>query len=173
MSAALRWLATAALVALLAHLAATWYAPRYIMQRTMDAVAASDGANVFINRPVGDAECPRVVRPSPDLMYSLCVLDLAAGPVRIRAPASTPYTSVSVFAANSDNVFVQNDRALADAAAGFDVVGGARRTKRSGRRDHGATAFRARTVPVRRGITDAQQAQELDELRRQALCEAG
>jgi uncharacterized membrane protein len=49
-----------------------------------------------------------VVRPSPDLAYSTCVYDLSQGPVRISA-APTPgqgYVSVSVFAANTNNIAV-------------------------------------------------------------------
>ena len=171
MNAALRWFAVAVPVALLAHLASTWYLPRYIMGRTMDAVAESDGANQLVNRPVADADARGIVRPSPDLMYSLCVLDLSNGPVHIRAPASPPYTSVSVFAANSDNVFVQNDRALADAGAGFDVW-----IAREGQEvPAGASAARLPSTRgialVRRVITGPAQLQALDELRRTGSCE--
>jgi uncharacterized membrane protein len=172
MNATLRWLGATAIVAGLVHVATTWYAPRFIMGRTMDVIAGTDGANVFINRPVADADARGIVRPSPDLMYSLCVLDLAQGPVHIRAPASTPYTSVSVFAANSDNVFVQNDRALADGAGGFDIW-----VVREGQTaPAGATVARlpsARGIAlVRRVITDPQQALTLDALRREASCDA-
>ncbi|MGH8239087.1 MAG: DUF1254 domain-containing protein, partial [Steroidobacteraceae bacterium] len=51
-----------------------------------------------------------VVRPSPDLAYSACVYDLSEGPVRVIASAWDDYMSVSVFAHNSDNIFVINDR---------------------------------------------------------------
>jgi uncharacterized membrane protein len=172
MNATLRWALTVVAVAVLAHVGSTWYAPRYIMARTMDAIAGAAGNNVFIERPLADADSRSVVRPSPDLMYSLCVLDLAAGPVRIRAPASAPYTSVSVFAANTDNVFVQNDRALQDVSAGFDVW-----IAREGQEvPAGATVARlpsARGIAlIRRVVTDAEQQQALETLRKQARCEA-
>ena len=173
MNTVLRWILVTALCAAITHVATTWYVPRYIMGRTMDAVAASDGANVFVNRPVADADARGIVRPSPDLMYSLCVLDLANGPVHIQAPASRPYTSVSVFAANSDNVFVQNDRALTDHAAGFDIW-----VAREGQSvPDGATVARLPSAHgialVRRVMADPDplQVEALDQLRRTASCQ--
>ena len=49
-----------------------------------------------------------VVRPSPDLAYSTCVYDLSRGPVRVSAAPSPNqgYVSLSVFAANTDNIAV-------------------------------------------------------------------
>lgn len=172
MKATLNWIAWVVVTALAAHLASTWYAPRYIMARTMDAIAGANGSNVFIERPPADADSRSVVRPSPDLIYSLCVLDLAAGPVRIRAPASAPYASVSVFAANTDNVFVQNDRALKNPSAGFDVW-----IAREGQEvPEGATVARlpsARGIAlVRRVVTDSAQRETLEAQRKQGQCEA-
>jgi uncharacterized membrane protein len=172
MKATLNWIVWVAVIALGSHLASTWYAPRYIMSRTMDAIAGDNGSNVFIERPLADSDSRAVVRPSPDLMYSLCVLDLSAGPVHVRAPVSAPYTSLSVFAANSDNVFVLNDRALKDATQGFDVW-----IAREGQSvPDGATVARlpsARGIAlVRRVVTGPEHAAELEPLRQQARCEA-
>ncbi|MBN8502731.1 MAG: DUF1254 domain-containing protein, partial [Sphingomonadales bacterium] len=49
-----------------------------------------------------------VVRPSPDLAYSTCAFDLSAGPVAVEALPSPAggYVSLSVFAANTDNIAV-------------------------------------------------------------------
>jgi uncharacterized membrane protein len=63
-----------------------------------------------------------VVRPSPDLLYSICVYDLSAadGVVRVSAhdmPQS--YWSVSVFDANTDNFYALNDRQAKTGAADF------------------------------------------------------
>lgn len=172
MNAGLRWILLVAAVAVLAHLGSTWYAPRYIMARTMDAIADAGGSNVFVERPLADADSRSVVRPSPDLMYSLCVLDLGKGPVRVRAPASAPYSSLSVFAANTDNVFVLNDRALADPAAGFDVW-----IAREGQHvPEGATVAHlpsARGIAlIRRVVSGPEQLKALETRRHEARCEA-
>lgn len=51
-----------------------------------------------------------VVRPSPDLAYSSCPYDLSAGPLAIDVtPVSGRYTSLSVFDAATDVIFVRND----------------------------------------------------------------
>ncbi len=51
-----------------------------------------------------------VVRPSPDLAYSSCPYDLSAGPIEIYvAPVDGRYSSLSVFDAATDVIFVRND----------------------------------------------------------------
>ena len=49
-----------------------------------------------------------MVRPSPDLAYSSCAFDLSGGPLLIEAAPSPNqgYVSLSVFAANTDNIAV-------------------------------------------------------------------
>lgn len=170
MKAAAIWLASVLGVALLAHLGSTWYLPRFIMGVAMDRLAAAGGVNAFIERPLADADSRDIVRPSPDLMYSVCVVDVSAGPVRIRAPASAPYSSVSVFAANSDNIFVMNDRALAP-GADFDIWVGKPRQKVPVSAPSAILRSERGIVLIRRVVTDAEQAKALDALRREARCE--
>ena len=51
-----------------------------------------------------------VVRPSPDLAYSACPYDLSAGPLAIDVtPVAGRYSSLSVFDAATDVIFVRND----------------------------------------------------------------
>ncbi|KTE20443.1 hypothetical protein ATE67_09250 [Sphingopyxis sp. H050] len=51
-----------------------------------------------------------VVRPSPDLAYSSCPYDLSAGPLAIDVtPVPGRYSSLSVFDAATDVIFVRND----------------------------------------------------------------
>jgi uncharacterized membrane protein len=82
----------------------------YALMRIVTGRASQDGAlvNQFQFGPRTSKLSRGVVRPSPDLAYSTCVYDLSQGPVRISA-APTPgqgYVSVSVFAANTDNIAV-------------------------------------------------------------------
>ena len=62
----------------------------------------------------------RIVRPSPDLLYSLAVFDLEGGPLRITAPVPGSYVSLSIYASNTDNFYATNDRSLSGPE--FDVV---------------------------------------------------
>lgn len=51
-----------------------------------------------------------VVRPSPDLAYSSCPYDLSAGPLAIDVtPVPGRYSSLSIFDAATDVIFVRND----------------------------------------------------------------
>ena len=61
--------------------------------------------------PMTDHTQRRVVMPSPDLLYAICSYDLATRPLRLRADPKLPtYWSIALYAANSDNFFVLNDR---------------------------------------------------------------
>lgn len=111
-----RWLRRAVgplLVALAAHLLTVWALPRVIMwrlaaQATPDAAALVNGA---FFPPMTDHTARRVVMPSPDLLYATCRMDLSQGPLRIQADPKTPrYWSIALYASNSDNFFVLNDR---------------------------------------------------------------
>ena len=107
-------LALSLAVALGVHLLAIWAAPRLIMVQAMRRIEAGGaGINRVFHAPAVDARSRTIVMPSPDMLYSLCLLDLSRGPVRVRADARLAgYWSVAVYAANSDNVFVRNDRQL-------------------------------------------------------------
>jgi uncharacterized membrane protein len=50
-------------------------------------------------------ETQTVVRPSPDLAYTICLIDLSAGPILIEVPTWRDYGSLSVFDANTDNIY--------------------------------------------------------------------
>lgn len=51
-----------------------------------------------------------VVRPSPDLAYSSCPYDLSSGPLAIDVtPVEGRYSSLSIFDAATDVIFVRND----------------------------------------------------------------
>jgi uncharacterized membrane protein len=58
-----------------------------------------------------------IVRPSPDFAYSICAYDLSEGPVHISAAPWGAYWSLSLYAANSDNYFVIDDREAHGGAA--------------------------------------------------------
>jgi uncharacterized membrane protein len=107
----MKWLAAVIIGSVVVHVVAIWAAPRLIMGVVFErTTAAANGANVFLHAPRPSAASRAVVRPSPDLLYSICIADLGGGPIRVSVPVSEPYTSVSVFADNTDNVFALNDR---------------------------------------------------------------
>lgn len=95
--------------AVVAHVAAVYATPHFLMNVAMKRLGGDDGAvNRFAFGDRTTQNSRRVVRPSPDLAYSSCVYDLSNGPIEVSA-ASSPnagYLSISVFAANTDNIGV-------------------------------------------------------------------
>ena len=112
--------------AILVHLLVVWATPRLIMNRLMDGPAAQamNMRNQAAFPPAVDATARRVVMPSPDLLYSVCVFDVSAGPVRVRANPGLPsYWSIALYASNSDNFYVLNDRQAGGRAVDLLLVG--------------------------------------------------
>ena len=104
---------TLVVTAVLVHLLAVWASPRAIMWVLMHGRVAQtmNMVNQAAFPPPVTAQSRSIVLPSPDLLYSVCVFDLRNGPVRVRADPRLPtYWSIALYAANSDNFFVVNDR---------------------------------------------------------------
>ena len=110
---------TLGVTAIIAHLALVWATPRLIMRHVMNSPEAIE-LNMLNNAafpPPVDASSRRVVMPSPDMLYSVCVFDVSTGPVRVTAqPGLKTYWSIALYGANSDNFFVVNDREVGSAA---------------------------------------------------------
>jgi uncharacterized membrane protein len=108
----LLWLLLAATV----HGLAVWALPRVVMHGAMSRLVPANGADkdervrVFYP-PLTTAAARQIVLPSPDLAYALCVYDLSQGPVDVDAALDWPgYWSVALYADNTDNYLVRNDR---------------------------------------------------------------
>lgn len=96
------------------------YAPEAMMRAAWGRLAKG-GFNVFSHAPLATAESRAIVRPSPDLAYTVCAFDVSSGPVRVAVPAIPAlYWSLSVFQANTDAAFVRNNRD--SGGQGFSVV---------------------------------------------------
>jgi uncharacterized membrane protein len=72
------------------------------------------GPNTFHHGRAPTHKSRQIVMPSPDLVYSSCVYDLGAGDLVISGtlPPAGHYWSLSLYAHNTDNYFVLNDREL-------------------------------------------------------------
>ena len=99
----------ALIVGALVHFAAILAVPRVLMHVAMERIGAG-GANAWRVSDRVTAASRQIVRPSPDFAYSACVFDLSEGPVVITATPWDAYWSLSLYAANSDNFFVIDDR---------------------------------------------------------------
>lgn len=165
------WIAATLTLAAVFHILTIFGLPYAIMDRAMAGIASSAGG---VNAPVyperASAASRGIVRPSPDLLYTACVYDVSEQPVRLTSPVPDTYWSLSVFASNTDNFFVVNDRQVASdrieivlapegsPAANGDVPVIIAPTTR------GIVLFRSL-------ITSDDSRTEIDVLRRQAHCE--
>ena len=89
--------------------AAIWAIPYGLMNVAIDRLGQG-GINTMSYGNLATPERQPVVRPSPDLAYSSCPYDLSNGPVAIdTAPVPGRYSSLSIFDAATDVIFVRND----------------------------------------------------------------
>lgn len=121
-----RWLLWL-LLAAGSHALALWLLPHAVMRLAMSRLVAAAPEAPSLATPDasargGDALYPPlttaasrlIVLPSPDLAYALCLYDLRDGPVDIDAQPDWPaYWSVALYADNTDNYLVRNDRIAA------------------------------------------------------------
>ena len=111
-----KYILGALVAAAIVHFAAIYAVPRVLMNVAIERV----GADGFNSWRLADRVTPasrQVVRPSPDFAYSVCAFDLSNGPLTIVATPWESYWSLSLYAANSDNFFVIDDREARDGAA--------------------------------------------------------
>ena len=89
------------------HLLTLQIMPTLIMNRGIDVLTSAGAVrNAWYTAPRIEDSRDTIVRPSPDLAYSVCVIDLSDGPVRIKAPGWDGYGSLAIFNSDSQNVFV-------------------------------------------------------------------
>ena len=99
-------LAAFMLLALGTHMFVLYAAPTLIMGRAMGAMEERGvPLHAFTLAPRTTPQSQTVVRPSPDLAYSVCRYDFSIidGPLRVRMAAWSGYSSVSFFSADTDN----------------------------------------------------------------------
>lgn len=103
------------------HWAALDLLPQRVMEKAMSVIVESAGGmNQWRHTPRITPQSRNVVKPSPDLAYSVCIYDLTRGPVRLRVAPWEDYASLSLYAANTDNFFVINDRQMPP--GGYEAV---------------------------------------------------
>ncbi len=105
-----RWLAATLVLAVLVHLAFVVLYPGTLISLLRKRVTGKVGVNRFYHASAPDAEAREVVRPSPDLLYSIGAFDLSKGPLTISSPCGEAYMSLSFYTSAGDNFFVANDR---------------------------------------------------------------
>jgi uncharacterized membrane protein len=107
-----RWIVLTLTLAVVFHLLTVTLLPRVIMELAIQRIQNRSGSedNTLVHSPRVTVDSRHVVKPSPDLLYSICVYDVSAKPLRITAPVPDTYWSISFYQTNTDNFYVLNDR---------------------------------------------------------------
>ena len=109
MSNTAKYVWAALIVAVAVHFGLIHATPRMMMDAAIERIAA-EGYNAWRAAPRITAAARDIPRPSPDFAYFACAYDLKDGPLNIRVAPSPGYWSLSLYAANSDNFYVIDDR---------------------------------------------------------------
>ena len=101
------WTALVLGVAIISHMAVLRMVPGAIMSKAMTAMHDRGvPLHGFALSPRITPKTQTIVRPSPDLAYSICRFDLSAGPILISGMAGPDYGSLTIFDASTNAVFI-------------------------------------------------------------------
>jgi uncharacterized membrane protein len=103
-----RLLGFAVLTAALVHMSVVWFLPRSVMGRAFERTGEVHGYNRLVHAPRVDAEMRLILRPEPDMAYSVCAFDLSGGPVDLAAPKTAGFLSVAGYADDTE-IFMSVD----------------------------------------------------------------
>lgn len=183
MSRLMKWAAYVAAAAIVLFFVALAGVPYGVMSMIKSSLAglAGGGVNVMVHSERASHTSRNVVRPSPELLYSICWYDLSKGPVRVvsGAPQGT-YWSVALYRNNTDNFYVVNDGMTQGARAAFILYSEAQ--IRSGGKEAFESYYGNLGLPgvqspsttglvlIRTLINDESKLPAIDGERRQATC---
>ena len=126
--------------------------------------------NVLYHQPMVTADSRVVVRPSPDLLYSVCAYDVSKTPLRFSTSVPDTYWSLSFFASNTDNFFVINDREVKANPVDILLVGPGMSYKNPGNAQVIMSPSNRGVALIRILITDENRIEELTKIQGQASC---
>lgn len=163
------WLVLTLVLAVAIHIAFVRAFPRIVM--IVVGRLFKGPVNEMIHMPPTTARSRAVVRPSPDLLYSAVIYDVSERPLRIDAAIPETYWSISFFANNTDNFFVENDRDIgADSATFILLAPGQPAPELSTARIVRAQSTKG-VVLLRSLVRDAGRIDDLIAVQKQARCD--
>jgi uncharacterized membrane protein len=166
------FLAATLILAGIVHIAAIMAWPNFVMSRLTATLEESVGVNVPNHADRPTSEHRGVVRPSPDLIYTICAFDVSETALKISAPVPRDtYFSLSMFGDNTDNFFVVNDGQLDKDTVEVVLVKTSDQVSGLGGAPIVIAPSDTGVVLFRTLITSEEQFPTLDTIRRQATCE--
>lgn len=140
-----------------------------LMEGAVRRVSAKAGLNTMAYGNLASPRNQPIVRPSPDLAYSTCPFDLSAGPLLINVtPVAGRYSSLSVFDARTDVVFVRND--VQAGGRPFSLVIARPEQKVPPGIETVRVKYNRGIALIRLLLADTKEITQLDAVRRQSSC---
>ena len=174
-----RWMLRGVVTLVLAaglHVAVVTLIPFTITTTFMARAAKDFGTNRAVALPLPTDTSRAVVKPSPDLLYAVCIFDVAQGPMRVSVVPPDTYWSLSLFDRNSDNFFKLGESDVKDGRVEFVLVA-------ASQHDAGTAKFPADTIVEAPGtsgvllgrflVLDATKAASAEAAQRSVRCEFG
>ena len=107
----LLWLLAGALLGGIVHLVTVLILPRTATQDAYSRLAAFAPVNAVAAVPAPTPQSAVIPFIDPAFAAAVCRYDLAAGPLKLRVPVQTNYTSVSFYTRRGVSYYAINDRA--------------------------------------------------------------
>lgn len=167
------FLAATVILAGIIHLATILMWPGFVMSRLTSGIEELVGYNAPNHAARPTSEHRTVVRPSPDLIYTICAFDVSKTALKISAPVpSDTYFSLSMFDDKTNNFFVVNDTQLDKDTLDVVLVKSSDQVSGLGGAPIVIAPSDTGVVLFRTLISSEDRFEELDAIRRQATCEA-
>jgi uncharacterized membrane protein len=116
------WLLGGLLLGGIVHLATILMLPRTATQDAYSRLAPITPLNAFVPLPDAQAENPIVPFRDPAFAAAVCRYDLADGPLKLQAPVTQAYTSVSFYTRLGVPYYSINDRAAGRRVIELDLM---------------------------------------------------
>lgn len=162
------WALSILVFSIVVHIALIYSIPTLLMNKVLENTKEADGANNFVHRPIATAKNKSIIRPNPDIAYSSCTIDVSQGPVKITIPASQPYSSLSILAADTSNLLTINDQQATDGKIVLVVAKAGQKTPSDAKKL--ILSSDTALALARYAIKDKGSWEDLDTLRKSAKC---
>ncbi len=125
----LLWLMGGALLGGIIHLATVLLLPRAATQNAYARLSAISPVNSVVAIPAPSADRAVIPFMDPAFAAAVCRYDLSNGPLKLTAPVSPAYTSVSFYTRDGVAYYAINDRAAGRRVIELDLMTGAQRAQ--------------------------------------------
>lgn len=125
----LLWLASGALLGGIVHFATILYLPNTATRNAYARISAVAPVNSVVPLPAPTAEKSLVPLMDPAFAAAVCRYDLAEAPLKLTAPVSPAYTSVTFYTNKDVAYYAINDRAAGRRSIELDLMTAAQRAR--------------------------------------------